>query len=188
MQTARGTGAVARPSGRPLQRSVVRPPSRSSYRHGFQIPSNAGKGIAPTNLTTSVEIVGSAIARKAILYNSQRCFPGRDRIDREFTGQVRGKRQRSVAGKILEVRKHDPLRRIENAHAAGGDEIGRVFFAPKTDPDSARLGIDNDVRCTPPLADRARRMQQREKRFRISVEDFFVNVFARTYSDPLLRP
>ena len=112
--------------------------------------------IAPINFVAGIEFVSSAIRRKSILHNSERSFPGPNPAYREFTGQVRGKRQWSAAGKILKIGKHDPLRWIENAHAAGSDELGRVFFAPKSDPDSARPGIDDDMRSAPPQPNRAR--------------------------------
>jgi hypothetical protein len=70
----------------------------------IQVTSNACEGIAPTNLTACIELIGSGIHRKAVLHNAQRRSPGPDRIHREFTRQVCGKWQRPKVGKVVQDR------------------------------------------------------------------------------------
>ena len=58
---------------------------------------------------------------------------------------------------------------------------GEVFIAPKSDPETTLLAIDNDVRRAPPLTNRARCNQQIEDHLGRNVKGFFVDVFASSH-------
>jgi len=141
------------------------------------MPAYSNERLMPSAFATCIKFVGNAICRKPILHNSQHCLVRADRNHREVTCQSCFKRQRSFARIVFPIRKHNPLWRLEHTETTGSDVFGRVFVAPKSDPETALLAIDDDVRRAPPLTNRAGRDQQIEDYLGSKVKSFFVDVF-----------
>src|SRR5438093_3337815 len=152
-----------------------------SNGHRFQIPAYSSERLMPSAFATCIEFIGDAICGETVLYNSQQCLVRADRNHGKVAGEPSFKRQRPFARIVFPIRKHNPLWRLEPTHTTGGDIFWRVFVAPKSEPKTTLLAIDNDVRRAPPLTNRAGCNQQIEDHLGGNVKSLFVDVFASSH-------